>query len=137
MVSATRHLDQLPTTPLRALKRQAPPPLPPLPLPRSLPPHASPIPSSVARVLPNGRLTFELPIAELSEQEIAEIMAWLGGRASNVHVRRNLHARGIDRVVNLARSVRAGVRAAVHAGLLWTLARLGDADQRASRLSPP
>lgn len=138
MVSATRHHDQLPTTPLRALKRQAPPPLPPpLPVPRSLPQQVSPIPPSVSRVLSNGRLTFELPVAELSDQEIAEIMGWLAGRASKVHVQRNLRARGVDRAVKLVRAMRAAVREALHGALLRTLSRLGDAEQRVSRLSPP
>ena len=126
MVSATRHLDQLPTTPFPALKRCAPPPLPA---------QASPIPVPVSRALAKGRLTIELPIAEMSDCEIVEVMAWLGGRASNVHVRSSLGI--VERVVKLVRSVRASVRGAMHAGLVWTLARLGEADERRSRLSPP
>ena len=126
MVSVTRHLDQLPTTPFPALKRCA--------LPPPLPQQASAVPVPVSRTLAKGTLTIELPIAEMSDCEIVEVMAWLGGRASNVHVRSNLGI--VERVVKLVRSARASVRAAVHSGLVWTLARLGEADEP-SRLSPP
>lgn len=127
MVSATRPFDDLPTTPFPALKRHA---LQPVPRPAS-----PPIPVPVSRALAKGRLTIELPVAEMSDHEIVEIVAWLGDRASKVHVRSNLGV--VERVAKLVRSVRARVRGAMHAGLVWTLARLGEADERASRLSPP
>ena len=126
MVSATRPFDDLPTTPFPALKRHALPPVPRL---------ASPIPVPVSRALAKGRLTIELPVAEMSDLEIVEIVAWLEGRTSKIHVRSNLGV--AERIAKLVRSVRARVRGAMHAGLVWTLARLGDPDERASRLSPP
>jgi hypothetical protein len=142
MVAAASRHDELPTTQYHALKRSVPPPVPP-----PVPSKASRIPQRfmlvqppglVPRPLRKGRLTIELPLEELNEQEIAQISAWLQGRSFNVHVRHNLAARAAARIVIAARAVRARVREAVHTGLIWTLSRVSDTEEPAlARASNP
>ena len=82
------------------------------------------LPAVVPPALARGKLTIELPISDLDEQEIAQITSWLRGRATSITVRRNRRDRLADAVHSAVKNARKRVLSAFRAALVWTLARV-------------
>ncbi|MDB4933242.1 MAG: hypothetical protein JWP87_214 [Labilithrix sp.] len=133
MAAAVARPDDRPTEPYPVPSvpvRRVPPPLPP----------ASQRPRTVVpRALGKAKLVIELPLDALDDQELAEITAWLRGRASPVVVRPTplslaAHQAG-ERIVTFARALRERVLDLVQSALVWTLSRVRRAEGRRLRES--
>jgi hypothetical protein len=131
---ATNAHDELPTSRYAALPRRGPPPLPArgvMPVAPRAPRLVSVrLPNVVPRALAKAKLTIELPVDELNDQEIATITAWLHGRGSCAVVPTKspppprMRERMTTAIVASSRGVRARLRAGLKAALVWTLALL-------------
>jgi hypothetical protein len=88
------------------------------------------LPSVVPRALAKAKLTIELPVDELNDQEIATVTAWLHGRGSCKVVPTksppppSVRDRMTTAIVASSRGVHARLRAGLKAALVWTLALL-------------
>jgi hypothetical protein len=133
MAATTTAHDELPTSRYAPLPRRGPPPLPARAMTPAQPLTARLVsvrlPNVVPRALAKAKLTIELPVDELTDQEVATITAWLHGRGSCAVVpSKSPPQRARDRVTTAlvlsSRGVRARLRASLKAALVWTLARL-------------